>query len=324
MNATRPLALAAWVLVAGLGASAPASALEVSAVCRGNIRVDNDPVGTGNLSEHYGPGIAVCLSSAAATQSTSTAASGSTHTQGHAGPGRQQAYASALAEVSLLNRPETFAAANVLADSEIRVVDRFRLTSGQVAPGALLSVTLGFHAQGSVSVGGLGHGQGSSTSNFYSVTLVKNGAVLGTANGQQQMRFGDAFVTETVSDGHPFDGLHAMSFNVTAGSNIDLYISLRALSSALTQAGVPESYGGSTLATSDMGHSITWAGISAVRDAQGNLLTEYSALSADSGFDYAAPYVSSVPEPGAPALLLAGLAALGFAGRRRSGGARRA
>ena len=65
----------------------------------------------------------------------------------------------------------------------------------------------------------------------------------------------------------------------------------------------------------DMGHSIAWGGITELRDANGQLVADYSAVSATSGFDYRSAYVSAVPEPGTGALLLTGLAWL--ARRRR-------
>ena len=67
----------------------------------------------------------------------------------------------------------------------------------------------------------------------------------------------------------------------------------------------------------DLGRSITWGGITALRDAGGQRVDDFAAVSASSGFDYRNAYVSAVPEAPASLLLLAGLAVLG-AGWRRS------
>lgn len=53
------------------------------------------------------------------------------------------------------------------------------------------------------------------------------------------------------------------------------------------------------------GHTMTWAGLSSVRDQNGNQLLGYSALSTGSGFNFAA--VSPVPEPSGALLLACGL-----------------
>lgn len=66
----------------------------------------------------------------------------------------------------------------------------------------------------------------------------------------------------------------------------------------------------------DLGNSITWGGISELRDANGQLVSNFAAISATSGFDYRSAYVSVVPEAPGSLMLLAGLAMLGVARRR--------
>jgi hypothetical protein len=78
---------------------------------------------------------------------------------------------------------------------------------------------------------------------------------------------------------------------------------------------------GSSSASSDfmanLANTMGWAGITELRDANGNLVSDYSALSTDgSALDYRLSAVTAVPEPGAAALFAAGLAALLMLRRR--------
>ena len=72
--------------------------------------------------------------------------------------------------------------------------------------------------------------------------------------------------------------------------------------------------GGSFSAVMDASHSMYWEGISGVTNRDGNAVTDFS-LSSDSGTDWTrnfAPAASTVPEPAAVVLLLAGLGVLGL------------
>ncbi len=67
----------------------------------------------------------------------------------------------------------------------------------------------------------------------------------------------------------------------------------------------------------DLGHTMAWGGIIALKDPSGAAVTDFSAASASSSFDYRNAHISAVPEPGAAGLWLAGVAALGGLVRRR-------
>lgn len=96
--------------------------------------------------------------------------------------------------------------------------------------------------------------------------------------------------------------LQFLNVPFTFGSDIDVSLQL------FVTADVNAVDGGATgRALADYGHTMSWGGLSQVRDSSGNLLTGYTAVSAGSGFNFATP----VPEPGSGVLLLAGLLVTG-------------
>lgn len=56
----------------------------------------------------------------------------------------------------------------------------------------------------------------------------------------------------------------------------------------------------------DLGNTVAWNGITSLRDASGQLVTNYSAIAADTGFDYRSA-ATAVPEPSSWLLLAAGV-----------------
>ncbi len=119
-------------------------------------------------------------------------------------------------------------------------------------------------------------------------------------------------------------GLQTFVMSFEFGSTI----SLQMRAHAVAQAGVGYDFyasqdgnGGSSADaafTADLGHTIAWNGISEVRDASGALVTNFSARSADSGYDYAQAFAAPVPEPETWALMAAGLVFVVW--RRRGSG----
>ncbi|HJV62629.1 MAG TPA: hypothetical protein VJ743_16905, partial [Albitalea sp.] len=260
MKRLRLLPLAAAAVCLGALVPGRASAIEVSAVCTSNVGLNGDQVGHAVTDEDYGPSPAQCFASEI---DAIGGESGHGQSQGYAGIGLQRASSFANADISLNGRPETSGSSNVLGDSQVRVVDRFRMASGHVAPGSWLSVTMGYYVVGTVDSSGLGIGSGWNANagwgvNDYAVTLVQGASVLAGSSGEQRFMFGAVNSREDTSDGSRFNGLHQLSFNVLAGSSIDLYISLRALSFALAYAST-EAPLGVVHSSADMGHSITWA-----------------------------------------------------------------
>lgn len=107
----------------------------------------------------------------------------------------------------------------------------------------------------------------------------------------------------------------AVKFNSLDFTSLAVWLQTSANTGLLYGFGVSHA----VTATSDFFSTLEWAGIDSVRDAQGNLVSNWSVTSA-SGFDYSHGYaeqVASVPEAETYAMMLAGLGVVGWAVRRR-------
>lgn len=124
-------------------------------------------------------------------------------------------------------------------------------------------------------------GESFATSQSGIVNSTTTGAGLGSESFTLEFIFGQAITFNML--GHVYS---------TANATYDYYAS----------------QGGSSATSSfaaDMSHTMAWGGISELRDAQGNLLSDFSAVSASSGYDYR--YAYAVPEPSVSAMMGAGL-----------------
>lgn len=110
-----------------------------------------------------------------------------------------------------------------------------------------------------------------------------------------------------------FNGIDALFTSLTLANGVtyDWALALR-VDAGIYPAVFDEKDPPLSEAWSEFGNTLRWGGIAAVRDASGNALQDYTITSAE-GFDW----VSPVPEPGAAALLAAGLALLGWRERQR-------
>ena len=115
-----------------------------------------------------------------------------------------------------------------------------------------------------------------------------------------------------VSSGLP--GMRTITFPMVNGALLQL--DMRGWASAGTSVNL--SIGQvSADSWSDLGNTIAWGGITELRDANNQLVTNFSAFSASSGFDYRNAYVSVVPELPTPVLVVLGLGLMGLLGLRR-------
>ena len=111
-------------------------------------------------------------------------------------------------------------------------------------------------------------------------------------------------------------GLQELSINFVFGEPIHLDMSLRAAVLGGVYTGDnATSFSGSGVMATDATHSMYWDGITSLQDADGHAIVAFTALNAV-GIDYARS-LAVVPEPGAWALMLGGLALMGVIARRR-------
>lgn len=109
--------------------------------------------------------------------------------------------------------------------------------------------------------------------------------------------------------------LYSFDIPFLLGANFGISVSLMGSTSA--SAGNDQTTPGFGFGSYDLGHSLYWAGISELRDANGNLITDYSLVSG-SGVDYRNSLVptSTVPVPASIWLFLSGLLAFGFTNKQ--------
>lgn len=137
-----------------------------------------------------------------------------------------------------------------------------------------------------------------------------DGGVSGASFTEAHARLSKGYDIGTTASGQESATLRIDGIPFVFGQDINVSLFLRTRSAIIVLDGAFAS------ATADYAHSMTWAGLSNVRDSTGQWVTGYSAISADSGFDYAAQ-AAAVPEPATSALLAAGLLWVGWCQRLR-------
>jgi len=199
--------------------------------------------------------------------------------------------------------------------------DDFVLLSSQAPAGSVVGLTVLFHLSGGISTAsgataaeGLGAGGTASWSGRFSLSG-NDDAARWEGYGSESRGLGDA-----TGSGNATPGDYLLKLDVRVGERLYLEMSGRidAGSGSQILAGASGSSWGS--AQAQFGNTFAWGGIVSVTDANHQALTDFSAISTATGFDYRQAYVSSVPEPQAAALWVLGLLAIAAATRRRRPG----
>lgn len=219
-------------------------------------------------------------------------------------------HVSAVASASTSGTPGWTAGGGSSAYADAATGDSFTLFAPAYAPGTLLTVNASVFLHGSAgAAAGLANGSGSydALSSWQARVSVWNPSMLYAV---QQTGSGNCWSNPSVPNGCGGAGFStlALQFTVANGQTTSLSISGSARAAISAHASNNASAGGNAFA--DLSHTIGWGGIGSLMDGSGQLVGDYTAISAGSGFDYRQAYVSAVPEPAPWLLLVAGLAAV--------------
>lgn len=251
---------------------------------------------------------------------------------GYAAAGVLKAWAGADASATYSGSQPVFwgSGGNGSSEAVAQSLDSFSLHAAGIASGARGTLTFSIIMNGGLGGSGVVHGQPTSeeksqwTANF-ALSSTLNGGSFGSATWHGGEYRNDAdwrttgYITDLSVDGQPSLGAHQFTipFAFDQAINLSMVVDVLAAASAGSScSSVPDGVLCTTntvTSMADFSHTVLWGGISSVKDANGQVVSQFSALSATSGFDYAA---SAVPEPGTGALFALGLAA--WCSRRRA------
>jgi hypothetical protein len=201
-----------------------------------------------------------------------------------------------------------FATANGDAGGKFR--DSFLLAVPGLAPGTILHGTVAFRISGSLS--SFAQPVINPNGTHFTRSLVRWDLYVGIGNVSfQGFQQADGLNGNVTSIGNATPGQVLLDVSIVVGQSTPVAIdaSVVANSSVNSQGG---SGGIEAESHASFANTFAWDGIVSLTDGAGNPITDFSAISADTGFDYRYAYV---PEP-ALALLL-GTAALTLTLRRR-------
>jgi hypothetical protein len=224
---------------------------------------------------------------------------------------------------SAVGHKDDFDYPDAVSDSSASWGDEINISAQGIIGEAFLTANI--LVQGNVTAGSniLGNGLADSIFQLY----LNGGQILNASSGVRV----DAIRNEHYSNWTMYskggvvegEGLDEMfrlyTFDIPILLGTDFSLSATLIGSAQANAIYDYSteYSGFGFASYDLGHSLYWAGISALRDANGNLITDYS-LTSGSRVDYRNSLVpvSSVPAPPAFWLLLSGIIGLSLVKRK--------
>lgn len=219
-----------------------------------------------------------------------------------AGIGAVHVYSTAVAAAS-----GCCASARGSSNAFASYTDSFVLGSSTVPVGSFAVLTFDILFNGTAGGGGSGAAWAGMSS--WGGRTTANGTVY--EKSFERSATGVLGVTTTGDD----FGLYAFTTNVVFGQAVS--IQLLAYTDAIAQVGAGNN---SAQFTADLGHTVSWEGIRSLT-VGGVEVTDFTAVSRDTGFDFASGYgaggVTGVPEPSTWAMLVLGFAGFGAALRRR-------
>lgn len=207
----------------------------------------------------------------------------------------------------------TQASGSANTDVQAATGDSFTLLVPSLPSGAPLTLTASWYTSGSLFASYSHSGSGEETANAYAVWSA-DFALIPSSGGEglYQNRSGGCQHDQVAQAcWGPEFGTEPAVVTVANGALVGVSISARVRAWGSSPQSGP---GTSTMnAFADLGDTVAWGGITSVKDAGGNDLPDYTALSPETGYDYRFAYV---PEPSAA--FTAAAALLSLALRRRA------